>query len=292
VAEPRLGPRANVVLDWRPPPVAVANAFAVHADGQEPTERADLAQRRLERADHALVLALELFHDGHVGDLDEESAHSAVRDVGRVGRETLANRAIGFRQRALEQTDIQSFHLLMRAITQTRAVVFQYRKPGSKATGLRRVHPYHLIAFENRWYLLGKDQERAEIRKFVLKRMQKLRLIVGERFERPQDFNPETYLRTSFGIMTGREDYEIAIEMDPWLTDILRGRRWHPSQAWTELPDGSSYLRLRLSCLEEIEQWVLSWGAHATVIRPTALAARVAETARELVAKYVRVNQE
>jgi proteasome accessory factor B len=200
--------------------------------------------------------------------------------------------AIGFRARALEEADVRSFHLIMRAITRCCAVVFEYRKPGCKAAGVRRVHPYHLMAFENRWYLLGNDPARGEMRKFVLKRMQKLRLIAADRFERPHDFNPETYLRTSFGIMTGRKDYEIAIEMDAWLTDILRGRRWHPAQVWTELPDGSSYLRLRLSCLEEIEQWVLSWGSHATVIRPTALAARVAASAREMVAKYFWVNQE
>ena len=45
-------------------------------------------------------------------------------------------------------------------------------------------------------------------------------------------------------------------------------------------------LRLRLSCLDEIEQWVLSWGTRATVIRPQALADRIAHTARELASRY------
>ena len=202
------------------------------------------------------------------------------------------DKAVGFRPRAPEEADVRVFHLVMRAITQCRALTFEYRKPGSRTARVRRVHPYHLVTFENRWYLLGNDQQRGDIRKFVLKRMQKLRLVPNERFECPQDFNPETYLRTSLGIMTGRGDYEVAIVMDSWLTDILRGRRWHPSQVWTELPNGSSYLRLRLSCLEEIEQYVLSWGPHATVVRPTALAARVAEAAQKMVAKYLWVNRE
>ncbi len=71
--------------------------------------------------------------------------------------------------------------------------------------------------------------------------------------------------------MTGTGDYEVVIELDAWLTDILRGRKWHPSQVWTELPGGGSHLQMRLSCLDEIEQWVLSWGTRATVLRPQAL---------------------
>jgi len=78
----------------------------------------------------------------------------------------------------------------------------------------------------------------------------------------------------------------VVIEMDPWLTDVLRGRRWHPSQEIVELPDGRSQLRLRLSGLEEIEQYVLSWGTHATVAEPRELVQRVATTARNLAARY------
>ena len=64
--------------------------------------------------------------------------------------------------------------------------------------------------------------------------------------------------------MSGKGDYQVVIEMDAWLTDVLRGRRWHPSQEVAELPGGGSQLRMRLSGLEEIEQHVLSWGTHAT----------------------------
>lgn len=87
-------------------------------------------------------------------------------------------------------------------------------------------------------------------------------------------------------MMTGAGDYEVVIEMDAWLTDILRGRRWHPTQDWVELPGGGSQLRMRLGCLEEIEQWVLSWGTHATVVRPLALVERVAGVAREQARRY------
>jgi predicted DNA-binding transcriptional regulator YafY len=43
---------------------------------------------------------------------------------------------------------------------------------------------------------------------------------------------------------------------------------------------------MRLSGLEEIERSVLSWGTHATVVKPKALAERVRRTAEELVKRY------
>jgi predicted DNA-binding transcriptional regulator YafY len=141
------------------------------------------------------------------------------------------------------------------------------------------------MEFENRWYLLAHDPARGDIRTFVLGRMRDP-AITEETFVRPENFNPKKYLGTSLGVMTGQGDYEVVIEMDAWLTDILRGRRWHPSQVWDELPAGGSRLRLRLSCLEEIEQWILSWGTHALVIRPAALVERLSRTAQELVTRY------
>lgn len=239
----------------------------------------------------ALRLAQGALRQYRAPSLDQPLEHAIQRlseaspewasSAGRRARE-----AIWFRSSVAEQAAEEAFDLLTRAITQERGIAFDYRKPGEEGAKLRRVHPYHILAFENRWYLLGLDLARTEVRKFALCRMRKLRLLAGERFRRPVDFHPEEYLERSFGIMTGAGDYEVAIEMDRWLTDVLRGRHWHASQFWTELPDGSSYLRLRVSCLEEVQQWVMSWGIHATVLRPVALAARLSDAAQALVQKY------
>jgi predicted DNA-binding transcriptional regulator YafY len=129
------------------------------------------------------------------------------------------------------------------------------------------------------------------VRTFVLGRMSEPAL-TGERFSRPKDFDPKKEFSTSLGVMQGQGDYQVVIEMDAWLTDILRGRRLHPSQVVEELPGGGSHLRLRLSCLEEIEQYVLSWGAHAAVIGPQELRERLARTARALAARYGDVKRE
>lgn len=218
---------------------------------------------------------LELAFQKLMGQLDDQE------------RFTLQNldEASSIRPFAPDEADLRLFELVTQAVTERRALRFEYRKPGGKSGEVRRVHPYHLMQFSSRWYVLAHDTERGDIRKFVLGRMRET-VMTDEGFEFPTDFDPKKYLDRSLGVMTGTGDYEVVIELDAWLTDSLRGRRWHPTQVWTELPGGGSKLRLRLSCLEEIEQWVLSWGTRANVVRPQLLRERLRATGTILVARY------
>jgi predicted DNA-binding transcriptional regulator YafY len=186
---------------------------------------------------------------------------------------------------ASEDGDLDVFELVARGVRQQQVLRFQYRKPGERRSEARRVHPYHLMQHDNRWYLLAHDLARKAVRTFVLGRMREAALL-DERFERMKDFDPKKILGGSLGVMAGKGDYQVVVEMDAWLTDMLRGRRWHPSQEVAERTGGGSELRMRLSGLEEIEQYVLSWGTHARVVGPPELVQRVARTARELVKQY------
>jgi proteasome accessory factor B len=195
--------------------------------------------------------------------------------------------AFSFRPFAPEETDLKVFQKLLTAIRQDRVVRFTYRKVGVKTSEQRSAHPYHLACVENRWYLFAFDPARQDIRRFVLTRMTNLEA-TDKKFTKRKDFNLDKYLRGSFSVFTGepQDDFEVVIEFDAWAADLLRGRRWHWSQAVDELADGQVRFRLRLNNLEEVERWVLGWGTHATVIRPEALATRVRTTAKALLKRY------
>lgn len=195
------------------------------------------------------------------------------------------NEVPSFRPFAPEFTDLERFETVSRAIQEGRALSFDYRKPGDRRTDGRHVLPYHLTCNDNRWYLIGHDVDRGGLRTFALARIDGQPL-TGAAFEKPEDFDIEQYLRGSLTVMNGRGDYEVVIDFDAWATDQLRGRCWHASQQVTELPGGESRLRLRLSGLEEVERWVLSWGTHATVVRPRLLVERLGCIARALAGRY------
>lgn len=197
--------------------------------------------------------------------------------------------AVSFRPLAPEDADLETFQTVTRALQQRRVVKFHYRKPGQKELQLREVHTYHLTCGENRWYLLGYDTDAADVRTFALGRIS-APVLTDQRFEKPASFDPNKYLGASFGVMKGDGDYEVVIEFDAWATDQLRGRQWHPTQTVRELPGGGSRLRMRLSGLEEVERWILSWGTHANVLQPAPLAVRLREIAAKLVERYLAVQ--
>lgn len=186
-----------------------------------------------------------------------------------------------------EILDEENFQIVLRAVQQNRPLQFSYRKQAARAIEARRIHPYELVCASSRWYVIGHDTLRNAMRSFVLSRMSNTEILPG-RFTRPADFKIEDYLSGSFGIFKGKDDYEVVIELDHWAADILRGRRWHPSQRVDEVAGGQMRVTFQLDNLEEIEQWVLSWGAHAMVVRPKALADRVTTAAAAIVKRYAQ----
>lgn len=195
--------------------------------------------------------------------------------------------AISFRPLAPAEADVQAFEILTRAVREHREVTFLYRNHGVLTFQKRRVHSYHLAHVDGRWCLFGFDAVRNAMRTFVLCRLQKPRLLKG-RFVLPKKFDLNEYLRGSFSLFRGRDgdDYEVVIDFDPWAADEIRGRRWHATQSLTELARGYLRLRMRLNNLEEVERWVLSFGPHATVVRPKALIQRFRQTADHLARVY------
>lgn len=197
--------------------------------------------------------------------------------------------ALSFRPFAPEDTDLQTFEVITRALQESRVLQFHYRKPGQKIASLRQVHPYHMTCSDNRWYVLAHDPDCGEVRTFALGRIT-APVLAAQCFTKPASFDPHKYLGDSFSVMKGDGDYEVLIEFDAWATDQLRGRQWHPSQTVQELPGGGCRLRLRLSGLEEIERWILSWGTHANVVRPAPLSARLHQIAHTLARRYAPAN--
>lgn len=193
--------------------------------------------------------------------------------------------ALSFRPFAPEDNELDTFEVITRALKERRVLKFQYRNLDADKAQVRLVHPYHLGCVDNHWYLFAFDVKRQAMRTFALPRL-KLPELTTERFTIPKKFNLSEYLKGSFSVFKGEDDYEVVVDFDSWGADLIRGRKWHASQEITELPKRQLRLRLRLNSIHEAERWVLSWGQHATVVRPQTLANRLRETAKTIQTRY------
>lgn len=193
--------------------------------------------------------------------------------------------SVSFKNIGVGKSDAEVFNALSRAVVRQLEVTFDYRKPGEPAAAQRRVQPYHLAYRENLWYLVAHDLDRGALRTFAVPRIAGV-VVTDTAFKRPPGFSPEQFFARALGVLGGNRDYRVTIRFTPTVADRICEREWHESQKFRRLTDGSVELSLRLGALEEIEGWVLEWGAEAEVLRPKELRARLKRTAAALMKTY------
>jgi predicted DNA-binding transcriptional regulator YafY len=193
--------------------------------------------------------------------------------------------AISFRSAGTSVADIELFEIVSKGVLRCVELEFEYRKLSSSEYEPRRVRPYHLGCLEQQWYLFAVDLERRQLRTFALPRMQKGRLTTKD-FRRPADFSIAQVLSGSFGVHSAGKKQRIRIQFDPFAARLVAERKWHESQRVREKADGSIILELELGGLEEIQRWILSWGAHVEVLEPARLRETIRETATSIAKLY------
>ncbi|HZM02957.1 MAG TPA: WYL domain-containing protein [Candidatus Saccharimonadales bacterium] len=190
-------------------------------------------------------------------------------------------RTISFRTSAEPILNLEIFDKLAKATAQRQQLELTYRKPGQRATELRKIDPYHFANINGEWFLFAWCHLRKDIRTFIPARIQAIDL-TGQTFARPQKFSLEKRLRDSFGVQAGQGSFEVVLRFNELVADYIREKKWHDSQQLKELPDGGLELRMKLSSLAEIERWVLGWSGNARVLQPPELAARVKKAAEDI----------
>lgn len=200
-------------------------------------------------------------------------------------------RSISFRTSVQPVVDLEVFGVLARAAAQQRRLRLRYRKPGSSTAEDRVVDPYHLANINGEWFLFAWCHLRQDFRTFVPARMEAVEAL-EECFRASHHFDLEQRLRDSFGVVAGTGDYQVTIRFAPAAADYIAEKQWHASQRIENLDDGSLLLHLRLSSLEEVRRWVLSWGDQATVLSPPELRTRLQAVAAGMKAAYAATGED
>src|SRR5437016_2263157 len=173
----------------------------------------------------------------------EKPLLSAIRKMEETLPDTISlnlsdlERTISFRTSAEPILDLQIFDALAKATAVRQRLELTYRKPGQKQPEQRLIDPYHLANINGEWFLFAYDHLRKDIRTFVPARIKNIRN-TGKTFSRPQKFSLERRLRDSFGVHSGREEYEVVIRFNELVADYIREKKWHDSQQLRELKTG------------------------------------------------------
>lgn len=160
-----------------------------------------------------------------------------------------------------------------------------YRSPNSGELRLRILSPYALEPTASGVYVIGYDDWAGDIRTFKLSRLESAQLL-EEPYTIPEDFDPEAFLASSWGIMTGDQVSNVVLRFAATASPIVAERHWHPSQNLETLPDGGCLLRLKVSQPLEMQPWIRSWGSQVEVLAPDWLRQRIAAELQQAAEQY------
>ena len=167
----------------------------------------------------------------------------------------------------------ENLYGLLHAIKNRFHISFSYQKFLDEESRNRKVEPYALKEFRNRWYLLAKDLDDQAIKSFGLDRLSDLE-ITGIKFEFPLTLDIEARYRNSFGIIgpTGENPERIVLSLDPFQGKYIKTLPLHESQKI--IKDSADELRIELTLFvtHDLVMELLSLGCNVKVLKPKSLA--------------------
>lgn len=225
-------------------------------------------------------------HDPHIvsaltklaGSMPEPLASSLARTAESIARQPVNDRYVQVRE----------------AITlgwaQRRKVRLWYRSPRSGEVHPRDFAPYFIEAAGAGYsaYVIGYDDSVQEMRTFKLDRLERAQML-DEVYTIPAKFDPQAYLASAWGIMTGERAVKVVLEFSAKIASIVKERRWHASQEIDELEEGGLLLSVQVGEPREMLPWIRSWGGEVEVLEPPELRAEVGADAWRAAAHYERV---
>jgi predicted DNA-binding transcriptional regulator YafY len=162
------------------------------------------------------------------------------------------------------------------AIDTRRVVVFEYLKANGATPETRTLEPYALVGSAGRWYAIGFDRDRLDVRAFRVDRILDLKQLETE-FEEPTSFDLDVYLS---GRRVYREDGGVSatIRYAPSISRWILER-----DGAEEEGDGSAVVEQHVGDTDWAIRHVLQYGGEAELVAPPGLRTKVIAAAKAVV---------
>ena len=148
------------------------------------------------------------------------------------------------------------------------------------------VHPYLLKEYKFRWYLIGLNAFKEQVRTYALDRIRDVRTAEDVAYVEKQ-FNTAAYFRNSVGIMAPEgEPPLIKVAIQRTQAQYILSQAWHETQNLIEENEDELTFSFRVHPTYEFKSLLLSLGKDAVVLEPEKFRAEIAEELQALISKY------
>jgi predicted DNA-binding transcriptional regulator YafY len=147
------------------------------------------------------------------------------------------------------------------------------------------VHPYLLKEYKSRWYMIGLNDFKDQLRTYSLDRIRDIQ--VSEIVYKNQTFSAEEYFKNSIGIISpdGRPP-KILVSIQKTQGQYLITQPWHESQNIDEETEEEIVFSFKLHPTYEFISLLLSFGKDLKVLKPESLRDSMREQLDEMRGYY------
>lgn len=168
------------------------------------------------------------------------------------------------------------------------SVVIKYRSQESTRAESYSIDPYHIMLHKGSIYIIGYSHKVNAMRHWKLNRVEQTELLYNVKFNKDPSFNIGKYMSGSFGVIHFPTEklQKVKIRFDESVARYVSEHVWSNSQKLTTQPDGSVILELKLNNTVEVKNWVMSFGSHAEVLKPSYLRDEIVADLQAALKKY------
>ena len=149
----------------------------------------------------------------------------------------------------------------------------------------RRVEPYLLKEYQNRWYLLSVNEE-GEVRTYGLDRITNV-VVTTSTFTPQKNFDPHTYYAHVIGLnQDGSRCEEVVLSTDALTAKYMKSLKWHVSQEVVSENDEEVVFSMYVQPNSELKQKILSHGGNIKVLAPESLVTDIKKELRKTLKRY------
>jgi predicted DNA-binding transcriptional regulator YafY len=174
-------------------------------------------------------------------------------------------------ERTPEIKGLHHFELLAKAIEDRQVLRLTYLPFYEDKPYFNEVHPYLLREFSYRWYLVGWNAFKNQLRTYALDRIRAVD-VLDDLAYRHADFSAAAYFKYSIGIIAPSGApalVKLAVQRNQ--AQYLITRPWHHSQNIQEESEDEVVFSFRLHPTYEFKSLILGLGKDARVLEPDSL---------------------
>ncbi len=171
------------------------------------------------------------------------------------------------------------------SVADSRTLQIEYQKPGAATVNIRRIDPYGLVYWKNRWYVIAYCHKRGDIRSFRADRIRTLQR-TEETFQRPPEFSARQFFLSR--ILPEKNDACVTVHLQGTsraIRDLCL--QWPFAYTLTDRSEHEAWFRFDETAIRTyVPYFLLPYGKSLRVLDPPLLRERLAEIAEELAAHY------